>query len=146
MAGQILSQYFMEAAKNNELDHIRLMEMTTFLATSKTPPKLTVRGEELILNKKLLKQLSKRAFNHKTNIMVKIFKTSNEKNSIRYSPFFLDKNAQSFFKEASDIIGVFRDKPIMDSITTLLKYQLVEQTIMDRLMSLYIKNSGIYLK
>lgn len=142
---QMLSYYFMEAAKKNELDHLRLAEMQTYLATVKTPPKLTVRGRELVMNKKLIKQLSKRAFNPKTNVMVKVFKMTTEKNSIRYSPFFLNKNAQTFFQEASKTLGDFHGEPIMDSISTLKKHQLMEQTILDRLMSLYIKNSGIYL-
>lgn len=141
----MLINYFNEASKKNQLDHMRLMEMQSYLATSKTAPKLEVRGEELILNKKLIKKLSNRAFNPKTNVMAKIFKISNEKNSIRYSPFFLNTNAQKFFIEASDILGQYHKKHIIDSLPMLVKYQLIEQTIVERLMSLYIKNSGVYL-
>ena len=45
----LLTYYFMEAAKKNELDHLRLVEMQIYLSSVKTPPKLTVREEELVM-------------------------------------------------------------------------------------------------
>lgn len=139
----IFSQFFKEALKENETDNAQLMEMSAYIATFKRPVKLIVRGEEISLNRSLLKKLAKRSMGD-NNKLLKIFKVANGKNCIRYSPFFLNKDAREFFLSIKEVIGKFEGEYIIDRLQTMIKYSLTEQSIIDRIVSLYIKKSGIY--
>ncbi len=139
----VFLQFFKEALKENELSNSQLMEMSAEVAVNKKIIKIIVRGEEISLNRSLLKKIAKRSMGD-NNKLFKIFKVANGKNCIRYSPFFLNEDAANFFLSIKEVIGKFEDEYIIDKLQTLIKYRLTEQSIVDRIISLYIKNSEIY--
>lgn len=142
---QLVATYFKKYLKIMEQKHLKLIEMSSYIANSKSSVKLEVRGDTIALNKRLINKLSKKLFDQKSSAISKIFEFSTNEKSMRYSPIFLNADARKFFDEIKHVIGEYNGKNIIDSLTMMTKYGLTEQTIIDRITSLYILKSGIYL-
>lgn len=145
MTSKVVFDYFQAALKENEEKHLRLMEMLEYITSHRKYPKLMVRGEELVLNKRYLNRLSRREMGARNNKLLKIFKTAVGKNHVRFSPFILNSSAREFFLQIRETLGKYQGEYIIDRLRMLWKYSIIEQTILDRLISLYIKKSKIFI-
>lgn len=141
---QIFKSAYIHLLKQYQSRQRMLLEMWDYIATNPYPT-LKVHDNDIVLSKRFMKTLAKNQFDTQNSSIAKLFKLTNTQKTPRHCPIVLNKDAKQFFISSKEIIGKIDGSYVIDRLEMLVNHDFTEQSIIDRLLSAYIKNSGIYI-